>query len=325
MDCFLLPQDIIPLTCRGMSTLTKLTLTMSEMSEPSCSVLGRMIQSASQLKSLRISRTCDDENTLPSLQLRSLICPPRIDRSCRAKDPVPLPVVHWKYLTDLTLSECIFTAPQIIAFFQAHSQLRRLVLSHCYLQPSTPHPCPHHLHPASPAPEEEEIDPDTETWQHVFRIMHTSFDQPLQYASFSMLAAGSSDHVHLATDEAEGWADLITGKGDVEPEPSTSPTLWCTICNPNSDDEAWGWSTESESDMFDDDDDGGPIFGAGFAAWAEASLDTSDDSDSDSDSDSESGPESESEVSATNENPVALPRQDDEMEEASTVFPSQDE
>jgi hypothetical protein len=253
MECFVMPADVLKSTCRGVETLTKIHLTLAMMAEPALSVLGRILQCAKNLKSLHLTRCSEVANPLPSLQLRSLFAPPRIDRSCKARDPVPPPVVRWKFLEDLTVKEFIFSAPMIIEFAKRHPQLKTLVMSHCYLQPFGTRPCPHHIHPIDDSGDEYEVDPETETWQHVFREIHAARSKPFKEAQFSMLTSGKMEHVHLSSDEANGWAALLTGRRDDEPEKSESRGLWCDICNPQNesgDEHYWGpLDLSDESDM----------------------------------------------------------------------------
>jgi len=304
-ECFVLPPSTVKSALRGFETLHGIEITIGTMNESATTLLGRFIQNAKQLRSIEIKRVGSNIDGLPNLLLRSFISPAKVDMSCKARGPNPPPIVRWPELKSFSIREFIFTPMLLIEFVRLHPTLQKLSVDSCFLKSIDIIPCPHHTHAAlSPGPGEEgesSIPPEKQTWQHVLRTISALRKEPLERVHLITLASGDAEHIHISNTELEEWGAFLTGKRTTEPETLESEEVWCSICNPDPDDELyqayWGThfgigSDDSEDDLSDSDDSD---LGSDLDSDLDSDLGSDDSNDSDyhsgdsdlSDSDSE--------------------------------------
>jgi hypothetical protein len=267
-ECLIMAPSTFQAGLEGMGTVENLTFHINPlMPEPALTVLARLLHAAKELRSLHLDRhqNLDHGEYYNDISLRSVISPPRLYRSCNARDPVPPPVVFWPHLSVVHIGGAVFSSPLIIAFLEGHAQtLTSLTLRRCIIKPIGIYSCPHHDHPPSSPDRENEADPETETWPFVFRRFHQVLPKPLKFALFNQLIADSDIHPHFPTREAIDWAKYLTGNMGMEPDREECLGDDCHLCNPDEDDEDMDPYFGPGDDLFDDGSDLSDETGSSF-------------------------------------------------------------
>ncbi|KAI5820757.1 hypothetical protein BZA77DRAFT_340882 [Pyronema omphalodes] len=258
-ECLIMAPSTFRAGLEGMGTVHNLSLHINPlMPEPALTVLARLLHAAKELRSLYLDRhqNLDQREYCTEISLRSVICPPRLNRSCSTREPVPPPVVLWPHLSVVHIGGAVFSSPLIVAFLEGHAQtLTSLSLRRCIVKPTRTYTCPHHNHPLSSPDHESERDRETETWPYILRRLHQALPKPLKFALFHQLIADSDLHPHFPFREAVDWAKHLTGRMAMEPDREECLGEECFLCNPTE----YGEDTDPffgpGGGMFDDDSD----------------------------------------------------------------------